>query len=64
MVIEPVKGQITLKGLGKFRNVEAIALSSGTEPLDSAVQVDVTATEARIPVGRPATVWYLIRIHR
>lgn len=64
MVIEPVRGEVTLKGLGKFKNVEAIALNSGAKPLAPAIKIDATGAEAHIPVGRPATVWYLIRIHR
>jgi hypothetical protein len=62
--IEPVAGAITLTGLKAARRVTAQPLDGGGLPLGAALNAKRTAAGFEIPVGKPATVWYAIRVTR
>jgi len=61
-VIEPVKGFVTLKGLGSARGVEATPLNSSAKPLGRPIPGEKTAEGFRLPLGATVTPWYLIRV--
>jgi DNA-directed RNA polymerase subunit RPC12/RpoP len=63
-VIEPVKGFVTLKGLAPAGQIEAVPLDSGAKPLGKPIPVEKTSDGYRLPIGEPATPWYLVRITR
>jgi len=63
-LIEPVTGAITLTGLKGVRRVAVRALDGGGRPLGPPVAARKTAGGWKIPIGRPATVWYGITIGR
>jgi hypothetical protein len=63
-VIEPVKGFVTLKGINSAGQIEVMPLDSGAKPLGKPIQAEKTADGYRLPLGEPATPWYLIRIVR
>jgi hypothetical protein len=60
-VIEPVEGFITLQGLNAAGQIEMTPLDSGAKPLGKPIVVEKTADGYRLPLGAPATPWYLIR---
>ncbi len=64
MVIEPVQGTVTLRNLKPFASIEVIPLNSGARPLAEPIAPDIQGVTCRIPIGEPATPWYLIRIKR
>ncbi|MCU0918366.1 MAG: hypothetical protein MUC88_27950 [Planctomycetes bacterium] len=61
-VIEPVKGFVTLRGIGAAARIEAIPLDSGAKPLGRPIPAEKTAEGYRVPLGAPVTPWYLIRV--
>jgi hypothetical protein len=66
-VIEPVKGQITLKNLNaaqKIQKIEVIPLDSGARAIGDPVPAEWTSAGYRIVLGERVTPWYLIRIMR
>jgi hypothetical protein len=63
-LIEPVKGFVTLRGIESARQIEAVPLDSGAKPIGKPIPAEETQDGYRIPVGEPATPWYLIRILR
>jgi hypothetical protein len=63
-LIEPVRGFITLRGLDSVEQVEAVPLDGGARPLGKPVAAERTTDGWRLPLGEPATTWYLIRLRR
>jgi hypothetical protein len=63
-VIESVKGKIILRNLEPLRRIEALALDGAGKPLGNPVAVQSVQADYALPVGQPATVWYLVRIQR
>ncbi len=63
-VIEPVQGQITIRNLRAFQQAKVLPLTSGARPMGQPLNVDATATALRLPLGQPATCWYLLRLER
>jgi ssDNA-binding Zn-finger/Zn-ribbon topoisomerase 1 len=61
-LIEPVRGFVTLKGINPVERIEAMPLDSGAKPLSKPIPAEKTADGYRLPLGEPATPWYLIRI--
>jgi hypothetical protein len=61
-VIEPVTGSIVLRNLDDVAGIEAVPLDSGAKPLGRPVAAERVADGWRIPLGRPATPWYLLRL--
>lgn len=62
--IEPVRGQVALRGLKAAGEIEVVPLDGAGKPLGKAAQVKVTAGGCLIPIGEPVTPWYLIRVER
>jgi len=63
-VIEPVTGQILLKDIAPARRVEIVPLDSTAKAVGEPVPAEKTESGYRIPIGRPAVPWYIIRITR
>lgn len=63
-VIEPVKGQIILRNLKPAKSVEAVPLNSAGKKLGRAIEAVKTKYDWEIPVGEPATTWYVITVLR
>jgi len=63
-VIEPVTGAVLLRNLAGARKVEALPLDSAARPLGQPIAAQRTVAGWRIPLGTPATPWYLIRVGR
>ncbi|MHC4167659.1 MAG: hypothetical protein ACYSWQ_11925, partial [Planctomycetota bacterium] len=63
-VIEPVRGEIVLRGLEPSQRVEMIALDGGGKPLRDSVSGRAVKGDVTLPVGEQATTWYLINIQR
>ena len=63
-VIEPVKGQVTLRNLEPTKSIEAIALDGAGKALGRVAGVKRTDRGYRIDIGEPATTWYLINVLR
>lgn len=61
-VIEPVTGTVILRGLRRGAAVEAVPLDSAGAALDKPVAAAKTGDGWRIPVGRAATPWFLVRV--
>ena len=63
-VIEPVKGEVVLRNLEPSQRIEALPLDSAGKPLAESIGVRDIRGDCIVPVGEPATTWYLIRIER
>jgi len=63
-VIEPVKGQIILRNLKSTKSVEAFPLNSAGKKLGRVIEAEKTKYSWEIPVGEPATTWYVITVQR
>jgi hypothetical protein len=61
-LIEPVKGFVTLKDIYSVERIEITPLDSGAMPLGKPIPAEETPDGYRLPLGAPATPWYLIRI--
>ena len=63
--IEPVMGTVTLRALsGRVRAVSAAALDGAGKPLGAPIAARRTAGGWELPIGAPATTWYLVRVDR
>jgi hypothetical protein len=63
-VIEPVKGSVTLRNIKLAEHVEALALNGAGKRIGESIRVRVVDDGFEIPIGEPATPWYLVRIRR
>jgi len=63
-VIQPVRGKIVLRNLAPSKRIEAIPLDGKAQAMKDALDVRGEADNYALQVGRPATVWYLVRIQR
>jgi hypothetical protein len=64
MCIEPVTGTVTLRGLAGATRVEAQPLDGIGRPLGAAIAAQKSGDAWSLPVGNPATTWYLVRVGR
>jgi len=63
--IEPVMGTVTLRALsGRVRAVSAAALDGAGKPLGAPIAARRTAGGWELPIGAPATTWYLVLVDR
>jgi hypothetical protein len=62
--IEPVVGEIALRNLDAARAVTAQPLDGAGRVLGAAIQATASGREWTIPVGKPATTWYVIHVAR
>jgi hypothetical protein len=63
-LIEPVTGQIVLRGLDPAAAVSAQPLDGAGQPLGQPIAATQDGGDWKILVGTPATTWYAIMIHR
>ncbi len=64
ILIEPVRGRVTLRNLEAAKNIEVIALNGAGKGLEEAVNFEKGPGGWRIRIGEPATTWYLIGVER
>ena len=63
-VIEPVKGNVTLRNLRPAERVEAVPLNGAGRTMGKSITAREVAEGLAIPLGEYATTWYLVRIRR
>jgi len=63
-LIEPVTGTVTLRNIGKAAAVTAVSLDGAGKPMGAALEAKKTADGWAIPVGNPATTWYVVSVRR
>ena len=63
-VIEPVKGSVTLRNIRGAEHVEVVPLNGAGKRMGESIRARVVADGFEIPIGEPATPWYLVRIQR
>ena len=63
-VIEPVKGYVTLRNLRPYRNIEVLPLDGAGKSIGRSIKPKESPDGIEIPVGEPATTWYLISMKR
>lgn len=63
-VIEPVKGQVTLRNLKPHKGIEVIPLDGAGKSLGKSIDVNESPTDLKMSIGEPATTWYLINVKR
>jgi hypothetical protein len=64
VVIEPVRGTVTLRNLTSAKSVEAVPLDGAGRTIGQAIQAKQTKVGWEISIGQPATTWYAITIQR
>ena len=64
IVIEPVKGSVTLRNIKWAEHVEAVPLNGAGKRMGESIRARVVEDGFEIPIGEPATPWYLVRIRR
>jgi hypothetical protein len=63
-MIEPVTGQILLKGLVGATAVTAIPLDGAGRPIGTGIIAKKTGDVWSIPIGDPVTTWYVVTVKR
>ena len=64
-LIETVTGTVTLHGLaGRVRGVSAVALDGAGRAMGAPIAARRTSAGWVLPIGAPATTWYLVRVER
>jgi hypothetical protein len=63
-VIEPVKGQVTLRNLKPHKGIEVVPLDGAGKSLGKSIDVNESPTDLVMSIGEPATTWYLINVKR
>jgi hypothetical protein len=63
-VIEPVKGSVNFRNIEPVENIEAVPLNSAGRRMGDSIPARVLDDGFVIPIGEPATPWYLVKIKR
>jgi hypothetical protein len=63
-VIEPVRGSLTLRNIRPAEQVEAVPLNSAGKSMGRSIRARKLADGFVIPIGEPATTWYLVKVQR
>ena len=63
-LIEPVAGKVVLRNLSGATGVSAAALDGAGRPLGNPILAKRTLEGFEIPIGDPATTWYVITVKR
>jgi hypothetical protein len=63
-LIEPVTGAVTLRSIEGAAMVSAAALDGSGKPIGAEIHAKKTADGWAIPIGEPATTWYVISVKR
>ena len=61
-LIEPVTGWLTLRDLDGAVRVELIPLDGAARPMGEPIRGKLVEEGYEIPIGDPATTWYLVRV--
>jgi len=61
-LIEPVTGWLTLRDLDGATRVELIPLDGAARPIGKPIRAKPVEEGFEIPLGDPATTWYLVRV--
>jgi hypothetical protein len=61
-LIEPVTGWVTLRGLEGAVRVELIPLDGAARPIGKPIRAKLVENGYEIPLGNPATTWYLVKV--
>jgi hypothetical protein len=61
-LIEPVTGWLTLRDLDGAVRVELIPLDGAARPLGEPIHGKLVEEGYEVPLGEPATTWYLVRV--
>ena len=61
---DEVKGSVTLRNIGRAENIEAVPLNGAGERMGDSIPARVVEDGFEIPIGEPATPWYLVSIRR
>jgi hypothetical protein len=64
MLVEPVKGQVTLRNLESLQNVEIVPLNGAGQPAGDAMKARYIKGGFTFKIGEPTTPWYLVRVQR
>jgi hypothetical protein len=63
-VIEPVRGDVTFRNIKPAENVQVVPLDGAGRKMSQSIQTRMLDDGFAIPIGEPATPWYLVRIQR
>jgi len=63
-VIEPVRGSVSFRNIEPAENIEAVPLNGAGKRMDDSIPARVVENGFVIPIGEPASTWYLVRIQR
>lgn len=63
-LIEPVTGQVTLRGIEGASMVSAAPLDGSGNSIGPAIQAKKTTDGWTLPIGEPVTTWYVISVRR
>jgi hypothetical protein len=63
-LIEPVTGQVTLRGIEGATIVSAAALDGSGKPIGAGIEAKKTANGWTLPIGDPITTWYVVTVRR
>ena len=63
-LIEPVTGAVTLRGIEGAATVSAAPLDGSGKPIGAEIQGKKTDDGWALPIGDPATTWYVISVRR
>jgi hypothetical protein len=63
-VIEPVKGSVTFRNIERLQSIEAVPLNGAGRRMGDSIPARVIENGFVIPIGEPATPWYLVRIQK
>ena len=64
MVIEPVKGKVTLRNLEFAQHAEIIPLNGSGRAVGDTVKAQSIEGGCTFTIGEPATPWYLVQVRR
>ncbi len=64
VLIEPVSGLVTLRGLAEAKSIKATALTAEGRPLGDALPVGNSVTGWTLKLGVPATTWWRLEVER
>jgi hypothetical protein len=64
VLIEPVSGTVTLRGLPDAKSIHATALTSEGRPAGAPILVTRAEAGWRLKLGEPATTWWLLEVTR
>jgi hypothetical protein len=64
VLIEPVTGTVTLRGLTDAKSVRALALTAEGRPLSVALRGVRSQNGWTLKLGEPSTTWWVLEVER